>query len=61
MPAKSERQRRLMGAALAYKRGEYKHASPEIIRIANSMSEHELEEMASKPISKPEKKRKKEK
>lgn len=45
-----------MGATLAYKRGEYKHVSPEIIRIANSMSEQELEEMASKP----KKKRKKE-
>lgn len=46
-----------MGAALAYKRGEYKHASPEIIRIANSMSEQELEKMASKPISKLKKKK----
>lgn len=57
MPAKSEKQRRLMGAALAHKRGEYKHASPEIIRIANSMSEQELEKMASKPIFKLKKKK----
>jgi|GEM_PF-632033 len=60
MPAKSEKQRRLMSAALAYKRGEYKHASPEIIRIADSMSEEQLEEMASKPISKPKKRKKNE-
>lgn len=58
MPAKSEKQRRLMGAALAYKRGDYEDASEEIIRVANSMSEEELEKMASKPIAKPTKKEK---
>ncbi|MCD7929904.1 MAG: DUF3008 family protein [Tannerellaceae bacterium] len=48
MPAKSEKQRRLMGAALAYKRRESKTASDEIKKVANSMSEKELEEYASK-------------
>lgn len=51
MPAKSEKQRRLMGAALAYKRGESKNASEEIKKVANSMTEKELEEYASKPSS----------
>ena len=54
MPAKSEKQRRLMGAALAYKRGENKHPSEEVIKVANSMTEAELEDFASKP--KPQKK-----
>lgn len=49
MPAKSEKQRRLMGAALAYKRGENKHPSGEIKKVADSMSEKELVEMAKKP------------
>lgn len=57
MPAKSEKQRRLMGAALAYKRGENEHASEEVKRVADSMTEEELEEMASKP--KPQQKGKK--
>jgi len=52
MPAKSEKQRRLMGAALAYKRGESKNVSEEIKKVANSMSEKELEDFASKPKSK---------
>lgn len=51
MPAKSEKQRRLMGAALAYKRGENKHPSSEIKHVADSMSERELAEMAKKPRS----------
>jgi len=45
-----------MSVALAYKRRETRNASEEIIRIAESMTEKELEEMASKP----KKKRKKE-
>ena len=49
MPAKSEKQRKLMGAALAYKRGESKTSSEEIKKVASSMSEKELEEYASKP------------
>lgn len=49
MPAKSEKQRRLMGAALAYKRGENKHPGSEIKHVADSMTESELAEMAKKP------------
>lgn len=52
MPAKSEKQRRLMGAALAYKRGENKDASEEIKKVANGMTEKELKEFASKPDKK---------
>ena len=51
MPAKSEKQRRLMGAALAYKRGENDNASDEIKKVSNSMTEKELEDFASKPKS----------
>ena len=51
MPAKSEKQRRLMGAALAYKRGENDHASDEVKKVANGMTEAELEDFASKPKS----------
>ncbi|GAB6122648.1 hypothetical protein JCM30204_37970 [Dysgonomonas termitidis] len=49
MPAKSEKQRRLMGAALAYKRGETKNVSDEVKKVADSMTEKELEDFASKP------------
>ncbi len=49
MPAKSEKQRRLMGAALSYKRGENKHPSDEAKKVAGSMSEEQLEDFASKP------------
>jgi len=52
MPAKSEKQRRLMGAALAYKRGETKNASDEVKEVAESMTEEQLEEFASKPVNK---------
>jgi len=52
MPAKSEKQRRLMGAALAYKRGENKTASNEIKKVADGMTEKELEDFASKPKTK---------
>lgn len=37
-----------MGAALAYKRGESHTVSEEIKKVADSMSEKELEEYASK-------------
>lgn len=52
MPAQSEKQRRLMGAALAYKRGENKKASEEVKKVADSMTEEQLEDFASKPIEK---------
>lgn len=52
MPAKSEKQRRLMGAALSYKRGENKTASAEVKKVADGMTEKELEDFASKPTSK---------
>ncbi len=48
MPAKSEKQRRLMGAALSYKRGENKTASEEVKKVASGMTEKELEAYASK-------------
>jgi len=56
MPAKSEKQRKLMGAALSYKRGENKHPSGEVKKVAEGMTEDQLEDMASKPISKSKKK-----
>ncbi|MCC8174056.1 MAG: DUF3008 family protein [Odoribacter sp.] len=52
MPAKSESQRRLMGAALSYKRGNTKNVSKEIKKVSKSMSEKELEDYASKPTAK---------
>ncbi|MCC8089603.1 MAG: DUF3008 family protein [Rikenellaceae bacterium] len=52
MPAKSEKQRRLMGAALSYKRGEEKNVSSKVKNVANEMSEKQLEDYASKPASK---------
>lgn len=52
MPAKSEKQRRLMGAALAYKRGDSKNTSEEVKKVAESMSEEQLEDFASKPKTK---------
>lgn len=55
MPVKSEKQRRLMGAAFAYKRGENKNASEEVKRVTNNMIKKQLGEMTSKPISKKEK------
>ncbi len=51
MPAKSEKQRKLMGAALAYKRGEYPQASEEVRKVAESMTEKELEDFAKKPVT----------
>lgn len=38
-----------MGAALAYKRGENHHPSEEVKKVADSMTEKELEDFASKP------------
>jgi hypothetical protein len=49
MPAKSEKQRRLMAAARSYKRGDYKgEVSEEIKRIAASMSDDELSDYMTK-------------
>lgn len=56
MPAKSEKQRKLMGAALSYKRGESKNTSDEVKKVASGMTEKQLEDMASKPIAKKKKK-----
>lgn len=47
MPATSESQRRLMGAALAAKRGG-KPASREVAKVAHSMSEKQLRDFARK-------------
>jgi hypothetical protein len=44
--AKSRSQQRLMGMALAYKRGEMKDASASVKRMADSMSEKDLEDYA---------------
>lgn len=44
--AESKSQQRLMGMALAYKRGESKTASPAVKELASSMSEKELEKFA---------------
>lgn len=49
MPAKSEKQRRLMAMARAYKRGEYKgEPSEEVKRIAASMSDEDLTDFMHK-------------
>lgn len=40
-----------MGAALSYKRGENKHPSAEVKKVADGMTEKELEDWASKPVS----------
>jgi len=56
MPAKSEKQRRLMGAALSYKRGENKNPSDEVKEVAKGMTEKQLEDMASKPTANKKKK-----
>ena len=44
--AESEAQQKLMGMALAYKRGEMKDASPKVKELAKSMSEKDLEDFA---------------
>lgn len=52
MPASTEPQRKLFGAALAVKRGESKPISKKVADIAKKTSEKELEKMASKPKKK---------
>lgn len=47
MPSKTEKQRKLFNIALAYKRGETKDISDMIKKIADSMSEEELEKFAN--------------
>lgn len=47
MPAQSEKQRKLFGAALAIKRGETKPAG-QAAKIAGSVSEKKIEEFARK-------------
>ena len=50
MPAVSERRRRIMGIALAIKRGKTPRSySPEAAELADSMTEEQLEEYARKP------------
>lgn len=53
MPSKSIKQRNLMGAALAAKRG--KSSFPEANKIAGQMTEQQLVDFAKKPV-KPKKK-----
>ena len=49
MPAESEKQRKLAGIALAIKRGETPRSySKEAAKMADSMSEEELEKYAHK-------------
>lgn len=48
MPSKSEKQRKLMGAALAKKRGKSKTKSKKVAKVAKSMSEGDLKDFASK-------------
>ncbi|MGB6501648.1 MAG: DUF3008 family protein [Thermoplasmata archaeon] len=48
MPAQSEAQRRLMGAALAAKRGG-RAASGKAAKVARGMSESQLRDFARKP------------
>lgn len=51
MPAKSDKQRRLMGAALGCKRDETKCVSDKVKEVAAEMTEEQLEDFASKPKS----------
>jgi hypothetical protein len=46
MPAKSIAQQKMFGMALAYKRGELKDASDEVKKLADSMSEKDIEDFA---------------
>jgi len=49
MPAKSEKQRRLFGIALAIKRGEARCSDyPEACKIAKSLTENKIREFAMK-------------
>lgn len=50
MPATSDAQRRLFGAVLAAKRGEMKHPSAKIEKIAQGISESSAADFAKKPI-----------
>lgn len=47
MPAKSKKQQKLMGMALAVKRGEAKPASSEVAKVSASMSAKQLKDFAS--------------
>lgn len=47
MPAKTQKQRNLMGAALAAKRGA--QTFPEAMKLAKQMSEQQLVDFAKKP------------
>jgi hypothetical protein len=49
MPATSEKQRRLMGMALAAKRGQQKAKSAKVNKLMRSMTLTQLEDFASKP------------
>jgi hypothetical protein len=51
MPSKTPKQQRLMGAALAVKRGESKGFA-EARKVASGMSEKQLEDFARKPKGK---------
>lgn len=48
MPAVSDKQRKLMGMALAYKRGDAKHASAQVKKLASHMSQKQLSDFAKK-------------
>jgi len=49
MPSETEPKRKLMGAALAAKRGK-KPISKKVAKIASSMSEKQLRDFAKKPL-----------
>ena len=49
MPAKSKSQKRLMGMALAYKKGKLKKASDTVKKLAKDMSIEDLEDLAKTP------------
>ena len=46
MPAESKAQQKLMGMALAYKKGKMPHASEKIKEVAEGMSEKQLHDFA---------------
>lgn len=48
MPSTSNSQQRLMGMALAYKRGQLKGAPSKIKKVAGGMNEGQLEDYARK-------------
>lgn len=47
MPSSSEKQRRLFGAVLAYKRGKLKNPSAEIKKVSGGVSEEATKDFAS--------------